>query len=139
MKSKAEQLEFPHGLSRINKDGSETPDPRPLALPVGFERPESIQELIQRLVRDPAIRAEMDAGDIDTFDDADDFEIPDDIPQSPHEENFDPLHLLSRDQELRSGTVRDRSPEELEVAKATIEKHRKPKANPVPPPVVPTT
>lgn len=133
MKQKPEQLEFPNGRSKILPDGSELPDPRPMALPVGFERPPSIQELIRQLVTDPQIREELRASDAESFDEADDFDIEDDLPvNSPHEDQFDPLHLLAREQEIMSGTVKPRSREELEQAEETLKKHRKPaKSEPV--------
>lgn len=113
--------EFPNGRSLLNSDGSETPDPRPMALPVGFERPESIQDLIRRLVTDRAIRDQLEASGVESFDEADDFEVEDDFPMaSPYEETFDPLHIVAREQEIRSGTVRDRSPEEKESAREAI-------------------
>ena len=131
--AKVVQSEFPGGRSILKSDGSELPDPRPVELPVGFERPESIQDMIRRLVRDPALREELEGKDVESFDDADDFDIPDDFPQSPHEENFDPLHLLAREQEIMSGTVRSRTPEELRAAADLIEKHTKKPAEAVVP------
>lgn len=110
--------------SRLNERGEEIPDPRPVELPIGFERPESIQDMIRRLVQDPMIRQDLDSREVETFDEADDFETEDDgMPVSPHEETFDPLHLLARDQEVRSGTVRDRTPEEVREALKVIEQY----------------
>lgn len=122
MKS-AQQLLFPGGVSKLTPDGSELPDSRPVEVPIGFERPESIQDLIRRLVRDPAIREDLTSSDAESFDEADDFEIDDGMPVSPHEDNFDPMHLLARDQELRSGTVAERTPEEIKAAKALLDSH----------------
>lgn len=114
------------GRSFITPDGAEIPDPRSLELPVGFERPESIQETIRRLVTDPAIREQLQVDNVETFDEADDFEIDDDVPLvSPHEEQFDPHFLLSREQEIMAGTVKPRSREELEAAAAVIAQHAK--------------
>lgn len=112
------------GRSFITKDGSEIPDSTPVELPIGFERPESIQESIRRMILDPALRAELQANDIETFDEADDFEIEDDFPQSPHEETFDPMHLLSREQEVMAGAVKQRSVEEIEAARKILADHK---------------
>lgn len=121
------------GKAVLTRDGLEVLDNRPVELPVGFERPESIQETIRRLVTDPALRAELEGKDIETFDDADDFEIPDDEPVSPHEENFDNLHLLAREMEELSGIVKPRTPEEIKASQEAIERIRKAHAKELPP------
>lgn len=113
------------GKSFILPDGSELPDPRPVELPVGFERPESIQEMIRRFVTDPAIRRELEANDVESFDEADDLDIEDDLPQTPHEDRYDPLHLLTREQEIMAGAVKPRTAEELAAAREAIEEVRK--------------
>lgn len=125
MKTTEPVAEHQRGLSKILPDGSELPDSTPVELPVGFYHPETIQQTIRRLVTDPAIRAEMASSGIETFDEADDFDIPeDDMPQSPHEENFDPHHLLAREQEVMAGAVRPRSEEEIAAARKIISDHK---------------
>lgn len=112
------------GRSFIAPDGSEVPDPRPVEMPIGFERPESIQDMIRRLVTDPALRAGLTANELETFDEADDFEVDDDFPQSPHEDQFDPEHLLSREQEVMAGAVRPRTAEEVAAARKVLADHK---------------
>lgn len=112
------------GLSYIDKNGSEIPDSRPAELPVGFVHPESIQDTIRRLITDPRIREELDGEQMESFDEADDFDIEDDVPQSPHEENFDPLHLLAREHEVSGGAVRPRTPEEIAAAAKIVTDHK---------------
>jgi len=69
--------------------GHEYPDPKPLAASVGFTRPPSIQEMVQRLVRQEFSR-QAEAGGLETFEEADDFVVGDDFdPTSPWELNFD--------------------------------------------------
>lgn len=121
--------DFPKGKAILMPDGSEVLDPRPVALPVGFERPESIQEMIKRLVTDPLIREEMAASQIvDSFEDADDFNIPGDDPISPHEESFDPMHLGAREDEIRAGAAQDRSLEEKAAAAELLKEYAAKKA-----------
>ena len=113
------------GRSILNKEGAEILDPTPVEIPIGFERPESIQSMIRRLVLDPQLREELQNQGAETFDEADDFDIADDdVPQSPHEENFDPMHLLAREQEINSGFVKPRSKEEIEAANKAINDYR---------------
>lgn len=123
-KSEAVQLEFPNGRSILTADGSEIPDPRPLDIPIGFEKPESIQEMIMRFVRDRDVRAELDAAGAETFEEADDFNVPEEDfnLQTPYEENFDPMHLATRETEIRAGQVRQPSPEEIVAARELLKK-----------------
>lgn len=67
-------------------------DPTPVALPVGFKRPETLAEQVARLVRIDLSRRAGAAG-FETFDEANDFDVPDDPvdPSTPFEEFFDPV------------------------------------------------
>lgn len=96
----------------------ERPDPRPISIPIGMERPESLQEKMRRLIRDEVFNARLTEAGIETFDEADDFNIPDDPidPGTPYEENFDPKGMTAREQEVRAGYVSE--PAEDRIAKA---------------------
>lgn len=128
MKTKEVQLEWPMGRSIMAKDGSEVPDPRPMALPVGFERPESVQDMIRRLVRDQSLQADLEASGVETFEDADDFDVPDDMvpPFSPHEEDFDPTHGLTRELEIKAGVVPEPTPAEKKAAADLLKANQDP-------------
>lgn len=111
------------GRSFIAPDGSEHPDPNPMELPIGFERPESIQDLIKRLVTDRVIQKELDDAGLETFDEADDFDVEDEYHvDSPYEEQFDPSGIVARSQEIRAGAVQDRSQEEIKAARDLVAK-----------------
>lgn len=70
---------------RYDEQGRELPDPTPVEIPVGFQRPESLQEQIKRLVR-TELSAQAQAEGFESFEEADDFEVGDDYdPSSPHE------------------------------------------------------
>lgn len=71
------------------KKRHEVPDSTPMAIPVGFKRPESIQSMVARLVRlNETIRQNGD--EIETFEEADDFDTGEDFePSSPYEQDFD--------------------------------------------------
>lgn len=67
-------------------------DGKPVAIPVGFRRPETLQEQVARLVRfDLSRRAQEQGGE--SFEEFHDFDIPDDPvePSTPFEEFFDPV------------------------------------------------
>lgn len=80
---------------RLDENGHEVLDPRPLQMPSGFKRPETLAEQVQRLVR-TSLSAIAEANGDETFDEADDFDVGDDVdPHSPYETFFDPV--LGRD------------------------------------------
>lgn len=77
----------------LDKQGHEVPSDKPIALPTGMKRPETLQEQISRLVRHEQF-AQAVTGDQDeeSFDEADDFEVGEDFdPSSPYETVFDPI------------------------------------------------
>lgn len=76
---------------RINERGQEVLDPTPLEIPLGFRVPESLSEQVKRLVRRQLSEA-ADGRGYETFDEANDFDIPDDQvePDTPFEMVFDP-------------------------------------------------
>lgn len=99
------------GLSGYNELGEEVPDPRPVALPVGFTRPRSLQETMQHLLRNEEVRRALDAHGMDTFEEADDFAVEDDVDDitrgSPYEQDFDPNGINARNQEIKAGFVEE--------------------------------
>jgi len=79
-----------------DKMGREVPDPKPLEIPVGFKRPETLQEQIRRLVHSEHFQRDREAAGEETFEEADDFDVDDDFdPSTPYETFFDPV--LQRD------------------------------------------
>lgn len=71
--------------------GREIPDDRPMVLPSGFRRPETLAEQVQRLVRSHVSRMAADRGD-ETFEEAEDFDVGEDVePSTPYETFFDPV------------------------------------------------
>lgn len=74
---------------KLDEKGREVPDPTPVAIPAGFKRPDTLAEQVRRVVRDLSEQAKE--GEYDTFEEAEDFEVGDDLdPLSPYEEVFDP-------------------------------------------------
>lgn len=75
--------------------GREIPDPNPLELPLGFKRPETLAEQVQRLVRNSVSEYARLHGH-ETFEESEDFDVGDDFdPSTPYELDFDPV--LQRD------------------------------------------
>lgn len=85
---------FIPGAARLDKMGREIVDPRPLEIPAGMKEPESLEAMVRRLVRDGvAVAAIAGSGEVETFEEAEDFDINDGTfdPSSPYEEVFDPV------------------------------------------------
>lgn len=75
----------------VNAQGQEVLDPVPMEPPIGYQRTETMFDIIQRQVRDAILQKEIDAQGYETFEEADDFEIGDDFePYSAHENDLDP-------------------------------------------------
>lgn len=127
-------------MSKLNEYGQEIPDPKPMALPVGFKRPEPLAETIRRLVHSEQWRMAMERSGAETMTEADDFDIPDDPldPASPYEENFDPVvpFIAARHDEQKGGQVATPTLEEVANAREVLSRASKP---PVTAPPAPAT
>lgn len=78
---------------RLNAEGHETLDPRPVEIPAGFKRPDTLAEQVQRLVRNEFSEMASAQG-FETFEEADDFDVEDDDEidvNTPFEVEFDPV------------------------------------------------
>lgn len=78
-------------MAKFDDKGREIPDPTPVQVPLGFHKPEPLEKTIARMMR--AANEEAMRQGAETFEEADDFDIPDDPldPASPFEMEFDPL------------------------------------------------
>lgn len=76
-------------MKRDPKNRKEFLDPTPMALPVGYRRPPTLQDQVRALVRGALSEQAANRGQ-ETFEEADDFDVGDDYdPRSPYEQNFD--------------------------------------------------
>lgn len=100
-------------FTRLTKDGHEKLDPKPVAVPVGFTRQPSMADLIREGIRNETFRQRRIAAGQETFEEADDFDIPDDPPdpQSPWERDFDPAGDAEVLAEARAILERKRRPQ----------------------------
>lgn len=65
-------------MAKYTKDNrKEIPDPRPVAVPVGYRRPLTLQEEIKRFVR-AELSQVAQAHELETFEEADDFDVDED-------------------------------------------------------------
>lgn len=108
MSRKSEKIETPHDpvtgeipayhreISqqdlRLDALGREIVDPRSMAPPVGYVRQPTMVDIVRQQIRSAHLAAEAEAAGLETFEEADDFEVDDDFdPSSPYEEIFDPI------------------------------------------------
>lgn len=77
---------------RCDDRGAEIIDPVPMAPPVGYRKPAGILDNIRNIVRSEMLREEVARMGKESFEEADDFDVPDEIddPRTPYEEVFDP-------------------------------------------------
>lgn len=81
----------PSKAGRHDENGCERLDPTPVALPVAFKRPPTIQEQIAQMIRSERLRQAAEAAGYETFEESEDFDVDDDFdPKSPWEIHFDP-------------------------------------------------
>lgn len=77
----------------LDKKGWEVPNKKPVEIPAGFKKPEALADQIQRLVRtEISEQAEQEGNE--TWEEANDFYCPEEdfpMPDSPYEEDFDPI------------------------------------------------
>lgn len=77
-------------VAKLNSKGQEIPDPTPVAVPIGFGIPESLESKIRRMVRSESLSMAAERAGHETFEEADDFDVDDeDDMSSPWEMDFD--------------------------------------------------
>ena len=59
---------------RYDENNREIMDQTPVAMPVGFEKPESLQSMIKRMVKNEKAMEE-EFGQVETMEEADDFDV----------------------------------------------------------------
>lgn len=70
----------------------EANDGKPAAIPVNYQRPPTLHEQIARFVHSAQLRQELAAAGAETFEESEDFDVPDDNAHdmtSPHERFYD--------------------------------------------------
>lgn len=80
----------------LNEKGHEVLDDTPVAMPVGFKRPQSMTDMIRQYVRTELSKQASEQGN-ETWEEADDFDVGDDYdPKSPWELTFDQEMAISQ-------------------------------------------
>lgn len=107
MKLATKVLNHLRGMSGYNRSGQEIPDPVPTALRIDLEASMPLHEKVLRAVRSEAWSQRMQAQGKETFDEANDFDVPSDIPefQSIHEE--DSGDMIAHQEGVRAGFIEE--------------------------------
>lgn len=71
---------------RYNSEGRELPDPTPVEIPLDMKRPETVQEMMARMVRTEVSQMAASRG-MESFEESFDFDVDDDVelPLTSHE------------------------------------------------------
>lgn len=89
--SEVEPISEKSNFGRLDNLGREIVDGRPMAPPLGYKKTPSIADQVREMVRSENLRLAAIASGQETFEEADDFDVDDDVdPTSPWEEYFDP-------------------------------------------------
>lgn len=70
-------------MAKYNLKGEEIPDQTPIELPIGHKVPETLEQMIARMVRIHSVAAIKEG--LESFEDADDFETDEEEFKSPHQ------------------------------------------------------
>lgn len=107
-KRRSRQFDLEDYIERQKKRGFvgalQEVDGTPIAPPIGYVPHVPLHLQIREMVRSEALRQAAESSDLETFEEADDFDIDDDPvdPKSPYENDFDPAirELLKEGHEI---------------------------------------
>lgn len=86
---------------RLNAAGAEILDPVPMAPPVGYKKSRSMVEVVRDMLKSERLALEAAHAGVESFEEADDFEVGDDFdPTSPYENDFEPTVRDLRQRQL---------------------------------------
>lgn len=79
------------GSAHLDENGHEIVSSIPLEPPLGYKKQPTMIENIRAMVRSENLRQEAESAGAETFQEADDFDVGDDVdPSTPYEEVFEP-------------------------------------------------
>lgn len=86
-----EPKSYKSNMGRLDERGRELLDGRPMEPPVGYNPQPSLMEKIRKMVYDAQIQRDLAKAGVETFDEANDFDVGDDYdPTSPWEQYYEP-------------------------------------------------
>lgn len=88
-----------------NERGQEIPDPTPVAMPINFRRPESLVDMMRRLIR-TEVSQHAESLEAESFEEANDF----DVDEENIEDRNTPYQDMGSDEELQDATPEGKEP-----------------------------
>ncbi|UOF79229.1 hypothetical protein [Microviridae sp.] len=86
-----EPKSYKSNTGRLDERGRELLDGRPMEPPVGYNPQPSLMEKIRKMVHDAQVQRDLAKAGVETFDEANDFDVGDDYdPTSPWEQYYEP-------------------------------------------------
>lgn len=115
-------LEHLRGVSGYNSRGEEIPDPKPAALQVDIEAEMPLEQKIFRAVQSVEWNRLMQKRGLETFEEANDFDVPDELPEfrSMHEDEAGDVAAFEEGR--RSGFIEEIPEDRKEAARETLKK-----------------
>lgn len=106
-----------HWFKRHDRNGSEIPDPTPLEIPLDGQRPLTLAQQIARFCESPEVNRVAQEHGVDTFDEANDFYVPDDESEPDFVSRYNTRDMSeevpTRVAEMEAGHVQPLPPERL--------------------------
>lgn len=124
-----EPKSYKSNLGRLDERGRELLDGRPMEPPVGYNPQPSLMEKIRKMVYDAQIQRDLAKAGVETFDEANDFDVGDDYdPTSPWEQYYEPtpFERFIADKEAAQKPEQPREPQSGGAAQAPAEGAPKP-------------
>lgn len=84
-------------------DGLEHGDPRPMEIPANAKRPETLQQMVARLVVQEDFKRHLRNSEAETVDEANDFEIDGDDPEEVFSAHERLAHVIAENDDVRAG------------------------------------
>lgn len=107
-------------MAKYDEHGREILDPTPVAMPVGFKRPPSLDERIRAFVRTELSRQAAEEGN-ETFEEADDFDVPDEEESPLSRYELTPMQEEAAFGRDRDDLEKEEGPADPSSAKPTLE------------------
>lgn len=96
-----------------NAKGEQIPDNTPVEMPLGYTPPEDLQSMIRRMVTDAAVLAATEAAGIESFEEADDFDVMDEDATEVSGHEFTPM----QEEQLKKDRSQSKVPKQVVTEK----------------------
>lgn len=102
-----------------NDKGEQIPETTPLELPLGYHHPEDIQSMIRRMVTDAAVVAANEAAGLESFEEANDFDVMEEDAVIPSNHEFTEMQEEHYHHDKKQSKISKQSVTEKRSPKAT--------------------